>query len=47
MQKFATIAILASSIAAVDLEQATGSSFKSYDATFDMLPDEVVMKAMP
>jgi hypothetical protein len=56
MNKFAAIAVLAASASAVELEKTvvvaeevttTGGSFKEYDATFDMLPDEKAMAAMP
>ena len=42
MNKFAAIAVLATSAAAVELE-----STKTYDATFDMLPDEKALLTMP
>ena len=63
MNKFAAIAVLAASAAAVELAQgvttttaatsttaataSTATSFKTYSSTFDMLPDEQVMQAMP
>jgi hypothetical protein len=50
MNKFAATAVLASSVSAVELGTQLGVSlehFKKYESTFDMLPEEKKMEAMP